>query len=103
MPITMPVDDRRTKSETPYAHSTDAETAKRRLAALSRVTRETVNKAFLGIASESELEAKAAVDKYIATRMREDGFSRRIIPPVQITNDVLDRQVDTDRPVRVVE
>jgi len=35
--------------------------------------------------------------------MREDGFYRRIMPPLTITNDELDRQVDTDKPVKVVD
>jgi hypothetical protein len=35
--------------------------------------------------------------------MREDGFYRRIMPPIPITNDDLDRQVDTDKPVKVVD
>jgi hypothetical protein len=48
-------------------------------------------------------DAQQAVNEYIRLRMREDGFSRRIIPPIQITNDELDRAVDTDRPVRVVD
>jgi hypothetical protein len=32
-------------------------------------------------------------------RMREDGFYKRIMPPVQITNDELDRSVPTNLPV----
>jgi hypothetical protein len=28
---------------------------------------------------------------------------RRVLPPVQITNDELDRQVDTDKPVKIVD
>lgn len=48
-------------------------------------------------------EAQDAVNDFIRVRMREDGFWRRIIPPVQITNDELDRQVDTDMPVKVVD
>jgi len=36
------------------------------------------------------------------TRVREDGFYRRIVPPVQISQDDMDREVITDEPVRVV-
>ena len=50
-----------------------------------------------------EKQAQDAINEYIRVRMREDGFWRRIIPPVQITNDELDRQVDTDKPVKVVD
>lgn len=48
-------------------------------------------------------EGQDAVNDFIRMKMREDGFWRRIIPPVQITNDELDRQVDTDMPVKVVD
>ena len=35
--------------------------------------------------------------------MREDGFYRRIMPPIPLSNDDLDRQVDTDKPVKIVD
>jgi hypothetical protein len=35
--------------------------------------------------------------------MREEGFYRRILPPVQVSNDDLDQQVDTDKPVKIIE
>jgi hypothetical protein len=48
-------------------------------------------------------QAIDAVNDFTRTKMREDGFYRRIIPPLTITNDELDRQVDTDKPVKVVD
>jgi hypothetical protein len=48
-------------------------------------------------------QAEDAVNDYIRLKIREDGFFRRILPPVTITNDELDRQVDTDKPVKVVD
>lgn len=48
-------------------------------------------------------EAEDAVNEFTRTKMREDGFYRRIMPPIPITNDELDRQVDTDKPVKVVD
>ena len=48
-------------------------------------------------------EAEDAVNDFTRTKMREDGFYRRIMPPIPITNDELDRQVDTDKPVKVVD
>lgn len=48
-------------------------------------------------------EASDAINDYTRVKMREDGFWRRILPPVTITNDQLDRQVDTDKPVKVVD
>lgn len=63
-----------------------------------------VNNAFFGMLDQGmEKQAQDAVNDYIRVRMREDGFARRIIPPVQITNDELDRQVDTDKPVKVID
>jgi hypothetical protein len=48
-------------------------------------------------------QAIDAVNDFTRTKMREDGFYRRIMPPLTITNDELDRQVDTDKPVKVVD
>ena len=48
-------------------------------------------------------QAIDAVNDFTRTKMREDGFFRRIMPPLTITNDELDRQVDTDKPVKVVD
>jgi len=50
-----------------------------------------------------EKNALDAVNEFTRVRVREDGFYRKIIPPVQVTNDDLDRQVDTDKPVIVVD
>ncbi len=50
-----------------------------------------VNSAFIGMLDQGlEKQAQDAVNDYIRVKMREDGFGRRIIPPVQITNDELD-------------
>lgn len=64
-----------------------------------------VNEALFEQLSTPGLEKRAidAVNDFTRTKMREDGFYRRIIPPLQITNDELDRQVDTDKPVKVVD
>ena len=48
-------------------------------------------------------EAIDAVDDFTRTRMREDGFYRKVMPPISITNDDLDRQVSTDKPTKVVD
>jgi len=44
-----------------------------------------------------------AVNDFTRTTMREDGFARKILPPIDIGNDELDRQVDTDQPVKIVD
>lgn len=50
-----------------------------------------------------EKNALDAVTEFTRVRVREDGFYRRIMPPVQVSNDDLDRQVDTDKPVIIVD
>ena len=46
-------------------------------------------------------EAANGVNDYLRIRAREDGFARRIQPPVAVTPADLDRQVDTVKPVIV--
>ena len=48
-------------------------------------------------------DAQQAVNDFTRTKMREDGFWRKILPPVPITNDELDRQIDTEKNVKVVD
>ena len=50
-----------------------------------------------------EKQAIDAVNDFTRTRMREDGFYGRILPSVTIGNDELDRQTDTDKPVKVID
>jgi hypothetical protein len=53
--------------------------------------------------STLEKQAVDAVNDFTRTKMREDGFYRRIMPPIPLSNDDLDRQVDTDKPVKIVD
>lgn len=48
-------------------------------------------------------QASDAVNEFTRTRMRERGFYRQIQPFLPISNDELDKQVDTDLPVKVCE
>ena len=48
-------------------------------------------------------QAVDAVNDFTRVKMREDGFYRRIIPPIPISNDDLDRTVDSDKPVKIVD
>jgi hypothetical protein len=50
-----------------------------------------------------EKEAIDAVNDFTRIKMREEGFFRKIMPPLSLSNDELDRQVDTDKPVKVVD
>jgi hypothetical protein len=48
-------------------------------------------------------QAVDAVNDYTRTKMREDGFMRKILPLLTIKNEDLDRQVDTDNPVKIID
>ena len=63
------------------------------------------NETFLSYLETPGMEKRAldAVVDYTRYRMREEGFYRRILPPVQVSNDDLDQQVDTDKPVKIIE
>ncbi len=50
-----------------------------------------------------EKQAVDAVNEFTRIKMREDGFFRRILPMVSVSNEDLTRQVDTDLPVIVVD
>jgi hypothetical protein len=40
---------------------------------------------------------------FVRLKIRETGFTRKILPPKQITSTDLDRSVDTDTPMRIIE
>ena len=61
---------------------------------------------FEKLASTDPMMVKQAVDvvnDFTRTKMREDGFYRKILPPIPITNDDLDRSVSTDKPIKIVD
>lgn len=64
-----------------------------------------MNETFLSYLETPGMEKRAldAVVDYTRYRMREEGFYRRILPPVMVSNDDLDQQVDTDKPVKIIE
>lgn len=66
-----------------------------------------VNEAFFEhvMSDDPVLQKQAAdsVNEFTRFKMREDGFLRKILPPLPLTNDELDRQQDTDRLVKVVD
>lgn len=53
--------------------------------------------------NELEKQASDAINEFTRIRVREDGFTRRIMPPLQVSNDDLDRQLWTDKPVIIVD
>ncbi len=40
---------------------------------------------------------------YLRAKIREQGFARKIMPPMYISNDELDRSVDTAMPIKIVD
>lgn len=48
-------------------------------------------------------EAADTINDFTRTRIREDGFARRIMPPLPISNEELDRQYWTDKPVKIID
>lgn len=48
-------------------------------------------------------QAQEGVEDYLRIRLYEDGFARRIQPPVKVEPADLDRQVDTDKPVIILD
>lgn len=63
------------------------------------------NETFLNYISTPGMEKRAldSVNDFTRYRMREEGFWRRVQPAQQIGNEDLDRQQDTDKPVKIVD
>lgn len=63
-----------------------------------------VNEAFLGMIERGQTkEAADAASQYTRVYMREEAVTDKVMPAVTIGNDELDRQVDTDKPVVIVD
>jgi hypothetical protein len=69
----------------------------------SRLLNETLFEKLSSRDPSLEKQAVDAVNDFTRTKMREDGFYRRILPPLPIGNDQLDRQSWTDKPVKIVD
>lgn len=48
-------------------------------------------------------QAESVVDKFTKTRIREDGYYRKIMPPIPVTNSDLDRDVESALPMIIVD
>jgi hypothetical protein len=48
-------------------------------------------------------EAQDAINDFTRVKMREDGFFRKIMPPLSLSNEDLDRQWDEENPVKIEE
>jgi hypothetical protein len=66
-----------------------------------------VNNAFVDKITSSDgglyKKASDSLNEFLRVQMREEGFLREIQPLQPFTNDDLDRQVDTDKPVKVFD
>lgn len=63
------------------------------------------NEAFFEQISDPGMQKQSAdtINDFTRTKMREDGFARRIMEPLPITNADLDKNVSTDKPYKIVE
>lgn len=52
---------------------------------------------------ESAIKVSRATSDFIRMRLREEGFLRKILPGQTITGDDLTKQVNTDKPSKVIE
>lgn len=48
-------------------------------------------------------EAEDTVNEYTKVYMREEGFFRKVLPPIRLTNDELDRSIWHDKPIKIVD
>jgi hypothetical protein len=63
-----------------------------------------VNEAFLGMLDKGSIkEAADAGSEFVRVYMREESFTDKVLPALLIGNDELDRQVDTDKPVKIID
>jgi len=74
---------------------------------MSELTTKAVNQMFFEKITSDDValqkDAQQAVNDFTRVKMREDGFWRKILPPVPISNDELDRQVDTEKNVKIID
>jgi hypothetical protein len=64
---------------------------------------ETLINGFTSSDSVIRKQAQEGVEDYLRMRLYEDGFARRLQPPVKVEPADLDRQVDTDKPVIILD
>jgi len=63
-----------------------------------------INRAFLGAIEEGRTKSAAdAVTDYTRTKLREEGFFRKIMPPIPVDDSQLTRQISDPRPCIVID
>jgi hypothetical protein len=69
-----------------------------------QITAQYINSNFVRKIEEGRIkEAEAAGSTFLRSKMREDSVARKIITPVTLTEDELDRSLDSDQPQKIVE
>jgi hypothetical protein len=69
----------------------------------SRIANETLFEKLASRDANLIKQAQESVDDFTRTRMREDGFFRKIIPPLPISNSQLTRTTTSDKPMVVID
>jgi len=69
----------------------------------TRMVNEQIINGFLSDDTVIRKEAQEGVEDYLRIRLYEDGFARRIQPPTKVEPADLDRQVDTEKPVIILD
>ena len=71
---------------------------------MSAANTKAVNEAFLAMLDKGNIkEAADAGSEFTRVYMREESFTDKVMPAQLIGNDELDRQVDTDKPVKIID
>jgi hypothetical protein len=68
----------------------------------TKILSESVFKKLASKNSDLVKEAEDAINEFTRRKMREQRFLRHILPPLNLTNDELDRQVHTAKPIKVI-
>lgn len=67
----------------------------------------TANRIFIDKLMSDDVErrksAARGIDEYTRLKVREKGFARKILPAIPLSNDDLDKQIDTDVNVKICE
>ena len=64
-----------------------------------------LSETILGYLETDGMEKRAvnAINEFTRMRVREDGVARRLMSPLPIGNDELDRSIDTDKPMKIID
>jgi hypothetical protein len=63
-----------------------------------------INRAFIEkIESGMVKEAAVSATSFVRESLREEGFTRKIFTPIELSDDQLDKDEDTDKPKKVIE